>query len=339
MKKISISIGLSVLLLIFLSSCMKKTGNSLIHELEREPEAVSVTDSIKIFPDLVPDAGFNNTRPKYVRTLSDEEYGYNEEETIKPIYPKMIEIHDEKHNLNLEISETLVTVEEYKNYLILAEPSGESYFEKWADDVIGWTNGRSFQDDWPIFFISWESATEYCNWLSIRENLQPVYSHDFFDKIVIDRNANGYRLPYIRELIILSDFGNNLSKEEYENTFGEKEPFSVYEGKKNRYSIYDLLENLPQYCNDYYLKGYDYFDYEKNSYGPEEYTPNNKATAFVVNGQIDDTEKEPLLCAFGCYSNNESNDSAQENVIHAISMYNKNNTIGIRIVRNLPASE
>ena len=161
----------------------------------------------------------------------------------------------------------------------------------------------------------------------------------FYDKIVVDRNANGYRLPYIRELIILSDFEGKLSIEEYEDTFEEKEPFSVYEGKKNRYGIYDLLENLPQYCNDYYLNGYDYSDCEKNPYGPEKYTPNNKATAFVVNGQIDNTEKEPLLCAFGCYSDNETNDSAKEKVIHAISMYDKNNTISIRIVRNLPISE
>ena len=315
-------------------SCTKQKAAAEVPKIELHEQ-----EDIQIFPDLVPDAGFNNSSPKYIRTLSNDECGSNEEETIKPIYPKMIEIHDEKHNLNLEISETLVTVEEYKNYLIQAESSGESYFDKWADDVIEWANGRGFQDDWPIFFISWESATEYCNWLSMRENLQPVYSHDFYDKIVVDRNANGYRLPYIRELIILSDFEGKLSIEEYEDTFEEKEPFSVYEGKKNRYGIYDLLENLPQYCNDYYLNGYDYSDCEKNPYGPEKYTPNNKATAFVVNGQIDNTEKEPLLCAFGCYSDNETNDSAKEKVIHAISMYDKNNTISIRIVRNLPISE
>lgn len=339
MKKISISIGLAVLLLIFLSSCMKKTGNSLIHELEREPEAVSVTDSIKIFPDLVPDAGFNNTSPKYVRTLSDEECGYNEEETIKPIYPKMIESHDEKHNLNLEISETLVTMEEYKSYLVQTYSSKAEHFEGWAQE---WIGGK-FQKDWPVCFVSWREAADYCNWLSNENGLQSVYSYNYNDEPVIDKTSNGYRFPYTRELLILSGLTNGLSQEEYEaeNTCDKNDLFPVYEGKKNRYGIYDLLGNIPQYCNDYYLRGYDYYDFENNPYGPDEYTPDNEVKAFLDGFQIvyDDTKQEPLLCAFGCYYDNASYDSVMKRVIIGTNTIGKDSPLGIRIVRNLPASE
>ena len=344
MKKISIYLRLALLLLILLSSCTKKAENAYVTELENEPVEIADTDSYPIFPDTtyrdIPlGVTFNTVNAEYAGTVTEEEYN-NADNAIKPLFPKMIEIRDEKNNLNIEISETLVTMEEYKLYLVQTNPSRAENFESWAKEF---NDGTEFQKDCPMCFLSWREAAEYCNWLSNEKGLQPVYSYNFYDEPVIDTTANGYRFPYVRELLILSGMKDGLSKEEYESeNFCQKKdyPFPVYEGKKNKYGIYDLLGNLPQYCNDYYLRGYDYLNFENNPYGPDEYT-NDEAPAFWVDGEIlyDDTKCIPLLCAFGCYCRRASYESVMKRVIIGINTEDKMNSIGIRIVRNLPASE
>ena len=44
--------------------------------------------------------------------------------------PKMIEIKDEKNNLNIAISETLVTMKDYKEYLSEKNPNKLEDFEE-----------------------------------------------------------------------------------------------------------------------------------------------------------------------------------------------------------------
>lgn len=47
--------------------------------------------------------------------------------------------------------------------------------------------------------VTWEEATEYCNWLSNKEGLEPCYKLDFNKHgtwtMTCNWNANGYRLP------------------------------------------------------------------------------------------------------------------------------------------------
>ncbi len=51
------------------------------------------------------------------------------------------------------------------------------------------------QSSHPVVNLSWDQAAGFCNWLSSREGLDPVY--ELADSVVVSANleANGYRLP------------------------------------------------------------------------------------------------------------------------------------------------
>lgn len=49
-------------------------------------------------------------------------------------------------------------------------------------------------DNYPVNNVSWYEAVEYCNKLSRKEGLTPVYSGSG-DNIKLNINASGYRLP------------------------------------------------------------------------------------------------------------------------------------------------
>lgn len=54
-------------------------------------------------------------------------------------------------------------------------------------------SGSSLPDE-PVTSVSWEKAAQFCNWLSIREKLEPFYILDGSEYRGINENANGYRL-------------------------------------------------------------------------------------------------------------------------------------------------
>ena len=50
-------------------------------------------------------------------------------------------------------------------------------------------------DNNPVASVSWEDAVQYCNWLSAREGLTPVYEENFGEWEAIRPFPDGYRLP------------------------------------------------------------------------------------------------------------------------------------------------
>ncbi len=60
--------------------------------------------------------------------------------------------------------------------------------------VMGGNPSNFSGDDLPVENVSWSDAVAYCNALSEREGLAPVYAVDG-EAVTWDRSANGYRLP------------------------------------------------------------------------------------------------------------------------------------------------
>ncbi len=76
-------------------------------------------------------------------------------------------------------------------------------FERFAPDHRAMRNGNSWRDREPVVAVSWEDAVAYCNWLSEKTGLTPVYkmrgkhtipyiNGNFWTK---DAAADGFRLP------------------------------------------------------------------------------------------------------------------------------------------------
>lgn len=251
----------------------------------------------------------------------------------KRFLPTMIEINIPE--LHLEVSETLITIKNFKYFLRDCKESDSSNLENEIRRLI---DDGSFviQDDFPLWGITWLDAVEYCNWLSLKQGFTPYYFVHKEDKTIVEINhsADGYRLPYVRELMIISGLKDGLSKDQYEkdNIFGIKYDYNhynvipVFNGKKNKYGIYDVLGNLPQYCNDYFNEEYDYFDYSLSIYGPDNYTPDADQEYF-------NEKLTAVRCYFGGYFYSNYED-IERKVIRDCNVISTG-LIGIRLVRNL----
>ena len=138
--------------------------------------------------------------------------------------------------------------------------------------------------NFPVEMISWYDAVEFCNKLSQRENLEPVYTiinieYDDYDDsmdearvtitVTADWNKNGYRLPteaeweYACRAGTTTPFntGNNITTDqasyngEYpynNNAEGEYDGITpVGSFAPNAWGLYDMHGNVSEWCWDY----------------------------------------------------------------------------------------
>ncbi len=188
-------------------------------------------------------------------------------------------------------------------YMGKYEVTQKEYF-----DVMGNNPSRFKGDNRPVEQVSWYEAVKYCNKRSEKEGLEPCYTISG-KKVTCDFDANGYRLPtdaeweYVCKVGIQTDLISgaitsadtlHVTKDFEQDTYltglyrvassihsdnharfmdmrvdYPGQTHDVGQGRPNYFGIYNLNDNVNEYCWDWYEDGYYARSPKVDPRGPE----------------------------------------------------------------------
>lgn len=193
---------------------------------------------------------------------------------------------------NFEMLRTEVTQELYESVM----GKNPSYFcrdnKKLSEDSL--RNLNKSTSDYPVEQISWYDAIYFCNKLSEKKGLQPVYAvngkidvrkwgykphnEDEIDgKITQNIFADGYRLPTVEEWQYAAKGGENymysgsddFDKVAWCSANSNWVTHPVAQKKPNGYGLYDMNGNVEEWCWD--SSGYNCRYFYGGSWGNYDY--------------------------------------------------------------------
>jgi formylglycine-generating enzyme required for sulfatase activity len=166
-------------------------------------------------------------------------------------------------------------------YLGLMEISNKEFRQFEREHSSGHVKGNSLNStDQPVVEVTWLQAAQFCNWLSLKEKLTPVYQIEAERLLSFELNNNGYRLPteaewawasrYVEGKMIKFSWGSSLPPgngagnfadisgapilgtilPSYNDKFITTAPIGAF--AKNEKGIYDLSGNVAEWLHDYY---------------------------------------------------------------------------------------
>jgi formylglycine-generating enzyme required for sulfatase activity len=167
-------------------------------------------------------------------------------------------------------------------YMGVREVTNKEFKEFLADHNSGEYKGqRLAQDDHPVVQLTWEQAALFCNWLSAKDSLPPVYVQKENALVAAEPIAAGYRLPTEAEWEYCARVTQNqaLLKYPWGDLFPPSSPSANYADisakdllpvylenyndgypvtapaakfKPNSLQLYDMGGNVAEWCHDFY---------------------------------------------------------------------------------------
>ena len=112
----------------------------------------------------------------------------------------------------------------------------------------------------PVVAVSWFEAVKYCAWLSLRTGL----SYRLPTEVEWERAARGG----VESRLYPWGDGPPQSLPDYEKRW-KKGPEPVAQSAPNAFGLYDICENVHEWCSDWYKAGYYAESPERNPTGPD----------------------------------------------------------------------
>lgn len=203
-------------------------------------------------------------------------------------------------------------------------------------------------NDWPAMYVSFFEACRFCNWLSEKEHLEPVYTFNESKngnanaaEVVWDSTKNGYRLPTEAEWEYCACYDgqrtdtSKIQSEAVLRVGTTASPANVASKAANSLAMFDLIGNVYEWCWDLYNEEYYAGGESENPLGPasgfnpKPFDPQQKGlppstTDRVIKGYDFFTKAEEIVSVM---HRNSSNPAATVNPVREIA-------IGFRLVRN-----